>query len=168
MNDELLDVVDDSDSVIGQASRVEVHQRNLKHRAVHILVFNNSGKIFLQKRSSSKDRHPGVWDSSASGHLDAGEKYDVAAIRELKEELGFSPKTPLKPLFKLEASDATGQEFVWVYRCDSDGPFNLNKEEIEKGDWFSPAELDKWLEKRPQDFAPSFPIIWRRWQRAEK
>jgi isopentenyldiphosphate isomerase len=74
----------------------------------------------------------------------------------------------LKPLFKLEASDATGQEFVWVYRCDSDGPFNLNKEEIEKGDWFSPAELDKWLEKRPQDFAPSFPIIWRRWQRAEK
>jgi len=168
MNDELLDVVDDSDSVIGQASRGEVHQRNLKHRAVHILVFNNSGKIFLQKRSSSKDRHPGVWDSSASGHLDAGEKYDVAAIRELKEELGFSPKTPLKPLFKLEASDATGQEFVWVYRCDSDGPFNLNKEEIEKGDWFSPAELDKWLEKRPQDFAPSFPIIWRRWQRAEK
>jgi len=168
MNDELLDVVDDSDSVIGQASRVEVHQRNLKHRAVHILVFNNSGKIFLQKRSSSKDRHPGVWDSSASGHLDAGEKYDVAAIRELKEELGFSPKTPLKPLFKLEASDATGQEFVWVYRCDSDGPFNLNKEEIEKGEWFSPAELDKWLEKRPQDFAPSFPIIWRRWQRAEK
>jgi len=168
MNDELLDVVDDSDSVIGQASRGEVHQRNLKHRAVHILVFNNSGKIFLQKRSRSKDRHPGVWDSSASGHLDAGEKYDVAAIRELKEELGFSPKTPLKPLFKLEASDATGQEFVWVYRCDSDGPFNLNKEEIEKGDWFSPAELDKWLEKRPQDFAPSFPIIWRRWQRAEK
>ena len=168
MNDELLDVVDDSDSVIGQASRVEVHQRNLKHRAVHILVFNNSGKIFLQKRSSSKDRYPGVWDSSASGHLDAGEKYDVAAIRELKEELGFSPKTPLKPLFKLEASDATGQEFVWVYRCDSDGPFNLNKEEIEKGEWFSPAELDKWLEKRPQDFAPSFPIIWRRWQRAEK
>jgi len=168
MNDELLDVVDDSDSVIGQASRGEVHQRNLKHRAVHILVFNNSGKIFLQKRSSSKDRHPGVWDSSASGHLDAGEKYDVAAIRELKEELGFSPKTPLKPLFKLEASDATGQEFVWVYRCDSDGPFNLNREEIEKGDWFSPAELDKWLEKRPQDFAPSFPIIWRRWQRAEK
>jgi len=168
MNDELLDVVDDSDSVIGQASRGEVHQRNLKHRAVHILVFSNSGKIFLQKRSSLKDRHPGVWDSSASGHLDAGEKYDVAAIRELKEELGFSPKTPLKPLFKLEASDATGQEFVWVYRCDSDGPFNLNKEEIEKGDWFSPAELDKWLEKRPQDFAPSFPIIWRRWQRAEK
>jgi len=168
MNDELLDVVDDSDSVIGQASRGEVHQRNLKHRAVHILVFSNSGKIFLQKRSSSKDRHPGVWDSSASGHLDAGEKYDVAAIRELKEELGFSPKTPLKPLFKLEASDATGQEFVWVYRCDSDGPFNLNRDEIEKGDWFSPAELDKWLEKRPQDFAPSFPIIWRRWQRAEK
>ena len=61
----------------------EVHGNNLRHRAVHILVFNNLGELFLQKRSRWKDRHPRRWDSSAAGHVDAGEEYDVAANREL-------------------------------------------------------------------------------------
>ena len=67
---ELFDVVDEHDRVIGVEPRGVVHARDLRHRAVHLFVFNAAGELFLQKRSAWKDRHPGKWDSSASGHLD--------------------------------------------------------------------------------------------------
>jgi 16S rRNA (adenine1518-N6/adenine1519-N6)-dimethyltransferase len=63
---EIFDVVDEADRVTGQASRHEVHTRKLRHRAVHIFVFNERGALFLQKRSRWKDMHPGRWDSSAA------------------------------------------------------------------------------------------------------
>jgi hypothetical protein len=61
----------------------------VKHRAVHILVFNARGQVFLQKRSLKKDLHPGVWDSSTSGHLDTGEDYD--AVRGARIARGDRP-----------------------------------------------------------------------------
>src|SRR5438105_1676614 len=66
MIEEIFDVVNERDEVIGQATRQEVHRKGLKHRATHVLVFNSRGKVFLQKRSVRKDRQPGLWDSSAS------------------------------------------------------------------------------------------------------
>ena len=67
--------------MIGREPRSVVHARGLRHRAVHVLVFNSAGELFLQKRSMTKDNDPGLWDSSCSGHVDAGETYDEAAVR---------------------------------------------------------------------------------------
>ncbi len=78
MSEEVFDVVNERDEVIGQKPRSEVHRLGLMHRATHILVFNSRGHVFLQKRSIKKDRQPGLWDSSTSGHLNAGEHYDAA------------------------------------------------------------------------------------------
>ena len=94
MREEIFDVVNERDEVIGQQPRSEVHHRGLMHRAVHVLVFNGAGQVFLQKRSLKKDRQPGLWDSSASGHVDAGEGYDACAVRELREELGLQLSEP--------------------------------------------------------------------------
>ena len=159
---EIFDVVNDRDEVIGQNTRGEVHRLGLNHRAVHVLVFNARGEIFLQKRSMQKDRHPGTWDSSASGHLDTGETYDACAVREVREEIGLRLEATPTRLFKLNACENTGQEFVWVYRCEAEGPFTLYPEEIERGGWFAPDELTRWLAERPQDFAPTFPVIWQK------
>src|SRR5688500_2847599 len=87
--DEWFDVVNERDEVIGRGLRREVHARGLWHRAVHVLVFDAAGRVFLQKRSMLKDLSAGLWDSSCSGHLDSGEDYDVAAVRELAEEIGI-------------------------------------------------------------------------------
>lgn len=158
---ELLDVVNERDEVIGRATRGEVHERGLRHRAVHVLVFNRRGEVFLQKRSRFKDRQPGLWDSSASGHVDSGESYDACAMREVGEELGVRPGEPPQRLFRLEAGPDTDQEFVWVYQARHDGPFRLPPEEIERGGWFRPAEVSRWLAERPEDFATAFRVIWR-------
>jgi isopentenyldiphosphate isomerase len=162
MPEEIFDVVDKHDQVIGRKSRNEVHRLGLMHRAVHVLVFNNRGQIFLQKRSMKKDRQPGVWDSSASGHVDSGEDYDSCAVRELSEELGFRPAAPPTRLFKFAASPETDQEHVWVYRCEGTGPFTLHPDEIERGDWFTPEYVSQWIAEKPEEFATAFVVIWQR------
>jgi len=159
MTEEIFDVVNERDEVIGQKPRSEIHRLNLKHRAVHVLVFNARGELFLQKRSLKKDCFPGAWDSSASGHLDSGESYDACAVRELREELGLELARAPERLFKIAACPETGQEFVWVYRCAAEGPFRLHPDEIERGDWFSPARLNQWLAEQPRVFAGAVPLI---------
>lgn len=162
MSDEIFDIVDDHDNVIGQCARREVHRLGHKHRAVHVLVFNSRGEVFLQKRSMSKDTHPGVWDSSSSGHLDTGEDYDACAIRELREEIGLVVNKAPQRLFKISACAETGQEFVWVYKDHAEGPFTLHPNEIERGDWFKPERVSEWIIKAPEEFAPAFVLIWQR------
>ena len=149
MPEEMFDVVNERDEVIGKKLRREVHRDGDKHRAVHVLVFNSRGEVFLQKRSMSKDTFPGAWDSSSSGHLDSGENYDAYAIRELREEIGLRLEARPKRLFKINACLETGQEFVWVYRCESEGPFILHPEEIETGDWFKAETINRWMAERP-------------------
>jgi isopentenyldiphosphate isomerase len=160
--EEVFDVVNAQDQVVERKPRSEVHRLGLLHRAVHVLVFNSRGEVFLQKRSMLKDRQPGVWDSSASGHVDAGEEYDRSAVRELQEELGLVLAEAPRRLFKVAACPETDREFVWVYRCESEGPFTLNPQEIDAGGWFVPDEVTRSLATRPNEFATAFNLIWKR------
>lgn len=161
-DDELFDVVDGDDRVIGQATRREVHARKLWHRAVHALVFGRDGRVFLQKRSMAKDSAPGCWDSSCSGHLDAGEDYDKAVGRELAEEIGLVVGGGRGPerWIRIVAGPETGWEFVWVYRLSNDGPFRLHPAEIERGEWFTPEAVDRLIAEAPATVARAFRLIW--------
>lgn len=163
-DDEVFDVVNDRDEVTGQSTRKEVHRLRLMHRSVHALVFGRDGRVFLQKRSMLKDSSPGKWDASCSGHVDGGEDYDVAVVRELGEEIGLAvtPASGLERLFKIDACVDTGWEFVWVYRLKSDGPFTLHPAEIERGDWYEPEALTRAMEERPKEFTRPFRLIWPR------
>ena len=165
--EEWFDVVNERDEVVGRATRREVHARGLLHRAVHVLVFDAAGRIFLQKRSMTKDMSPGLWDSSCSGHVDSGEDYDASALRELGEEIGVHPSTGSgqaapERWFRIEACPETSQEFCWVYRLRHDGPFELHPEEIERGGWFAPADVTRWMGERPEEFASALLVIWKR------
>jgi isopentenyldiphosphate isomerase len=162
MGEEIFDVVNERDEVVDRKPRSEVHRRGLRHRAVHVLVFNTRGETFLQKRSMTKDREPGKWDSSSSGHVDAGEDYDACAVRELREEIGLIVQKTPERLFKIDACLETDQEFVWVYRGKAEGPFQLHPDEIESGEWFAPEAVTKWMAGKPEEFASAFRLIWAR------
>ena len=162
MNEDIFDVVNEHDEIIGREPRSVVHARGLRHRAVHVLVFNAAGQLFLQKRSMTKDNDPGLWDSSCSGHVDSGESYAVAAERELMEEIDLLVNEPMEELFKIEASAGTGFEFAVIYRTESEGPFTLCPEEIDEGRWFTPEEINNALASEPEKFSPTFKIVWGR------
>ncbi len=160
VEEEIFDVVDENDEVIGRETRREVHEKNLRHRAVHIFVRNRHGEIFLQKRSALKDRHPGKWDSSASGHLDSGENYEDAARRELEEEVGIGGVT-VERVAKIGPAAETDWEFIEIYRVDYRGKMRLCADEVEYGASFPVDEIDRWVAARPEDFAPGFLACWR-------
>jgi 16S rRNA (adenine1518-N6/adenine1519-N6)-dimethyltransferase len=162
---EIFDVVDETDQVIRQASRHDVHKNGWRHRAVHIFVFNAAGEIFLQKRSRWKDVYPSRWDSSAAGHVNAGNEYEETALREITEEMGISvPAVQL--LAKIDASAMTGWEFVHLFRASHEGPFRLPPAEIETGSFFPIPIVREWIARRPQDFATGFIECFRRWSDA--
>jgi 16S rRNA (adenine1518-N6/adenine1519-N6)-dimethyltransferase len=151
---EIFDVVDEQNRVTGTASRHEVHSQKLRHRAVHIFVFNKEGELFLQKRSRWKDKQPRKWDSSAAGHLNAGDEYDATAARELTEELGV--EAPVELIGRIDACRGTGWEFVQLYKARHEGPFVLARSEIECGAFFPMEIVRRWTAARPGDFAPGF------------
>ena len=157
---DIFDVVDDDDNVLRQEPRSVVHREKLLHRAVHVFVFNQAGQLYLQRRSLSKDTAPGKWVSSCSGHVDTGEDYDDAAPRELAEEIGLHDPVNLKRAFKEAPCKQTGYEFVWVYTCESEGPFVLDSTEVMEGQWIDVKHLNHWLKERPRDFAWSFSHLW--------
>lgn len=162
---EMLAIVDDNDKVIGAERRDVIHRDGLKHRAVHIFAFNKNGEIFLQKRSRLKDKCPGLWDSSAAGHVDAGEEYDVCAARELGEELGLM-NHDVREVGKLGAHANTGWEHVRLYATLAQGKVNFPCVEIEYGQWFSMELVDRWVTNVPEDFAPGFIACWKVWKEA--
>jgi isopentenyl-diphosphate delta-isomerase type 1 len=155
---ELFDVVDPEDRVVGQASRGEVHAKGLLHRSVHILVFNSQGKLFLQKRALTKDENPGYWDSSAAGHVNAGEEYRMSAERELMEELGISSE--LQFFMKFSASQKTLREHVETYLCTTDQKITINPIEISEGRFWPIDDLKESIISHPGQFTSTFHLIF--------
>ena len=155
---EIFDVVDSENRVIGQATRGEVHGKGLLHRSVHILVFNSKGELFLQKRAMSKDESPGYWDSSAAGHLNAGEEYRASANRELMEELGISGD--LQFFMKFPASKETYWEHVESYLCTSDHNITINPLEISEGRFWTISDLKESVHKNPGQFTSTFYLFF--------
>lgn len=145
--DEIFDIVDEQDNVIGQATRRKCNfNPALIHRAVFVLVYNDDGKILWQKRSMTKDVSPGQWVTSASGHVTAGHSYEETAVRELKEEIGI--EAPLLFLGKFLFRYRFENEFSAVFKTNSNGPFQYSTEEIDTCRFMTVAEILKEDEER--------------------
>jgi isopentenyldiphosphate isomerase len=131
------------------------------HRVVHVLVWNQQGKFFLQKRSVTKDIQPGKWDTSVGGHLDPGESLDQAAQRELSEEMGIQG-AQLRYLYTYTMRSACETERVATYGLQWDGTITVHAQEIEDGDFFSPAEVERMIADGV--CTPNFEEEYRRFQ----
>lgn len=136
--DEIVTLVDEHNHVIGSAKRRRMRAERLLHRATYIFVFASDGRLYLQRRTDTKDMFPGYWDAAAGGVLLAGESYDESARREVAEELGIR-NVPLESHFDFLHEDASNRLWGRVYTCVYEGPFHWQAEEVVEGR-FVPVE----------------------------
>lgn len=155
--DEVFDVVDASNRVVGRERRSVIHAKGLLHRAAHLLWLRDDGSLCLQRRSYRKDSCPGLISTSCAGHLDAGEDYVAAMARELREENGVEAEpASLGRVDAVPAHPDLGNEFVEVFVLRGDRPFRIHAPEVDALLWRSPIEADAWSRAQPGLFSASF------------
>jgi len=142
-NEELLEVVNENGEVIRTIPRSRLHgDPSLLHRVVHVLVFDPSGDLFLQKRSLKKDVAAGKWDTSVGGHVGSGETLEEAVRREMEEELGIEDGN-LASLYSYIHSNSYESELVYTYSCVYDGKIRFQQDEIDEVRPWSLDEIKK-------------------------
>lgn len=142
-NKELFPIVDEQGIVVGSATRQQCHSgAKLLHPVVHLHVFDNDGRLFLQKRSMAKDIQPGKWDTAVGGHVDYGETVATALLREAAEELSLAVRNPEKLYTYVFESDVE-RELVNTFRCVADeGEIKVDPDEISEGRFFTMPEVE--------------------------
>ncbi len=142
--DELVEHVAADGSVIEIVDRARMRAENLRHRSVAIIVRGSDGRLLVHRRADDKDIYPGWWDLAAGGVVGAGESSDVAARRELAEEVGVAG---VEPEFIGEASyeNEQAREICRVYRVVHDGPFRFDDGEVAEARLVDGSELDALL-----------------------
>lgn len=154
MSDIPIQIVDEQDRPVGQATMEEACRRGLIHRVVRVMAENTRGELLLQKRVPSKQLFPNAWDNSAAGYVDAGETYLTAALRETWEELGLKDVT----LTEIGSyyTDATWKhyrlkKFTKVYKTQLEElPTNLDSGEVAEVGWFSIADVKRLVAEHPE------------------
>lgn len=157
MPEELLDVIDDSDQVIAQAARSDVHAQGLLHRGVHVFLFTPEGELLIQKRSPDRSQYASLWDCSVSEHVKAGESYQEAAGRGLREELGLT-RVNLQPLVRFRLVYGPNDNEISVLFKGSVDPARVrfDTEEIEQVTYFPPERLIELMENGEMPFCGWF------------
>lgn len=157
---ELVDVVDENDRPLVAMPLPEVFRQTLNHRAVLVLLHDEDGRVYLQKRSDKKTLYPGRWDLSATGHVKAGEARESAARRELAEELGIHAQR-LHFVSEVPASASTGYSFVTIYRADQiSGVIAPDGKEVVDGMFVDEDELDSMMESFRDLVTPALVFCW--------
>lgn len=142
----MMDVVNKEDEVVGQAEKNEVYKQLLCHRIVHVLIFNDEGKMALQLRHPNLSFAPNHWSTTVGGHVQSGESYEEAAKREMMEEIGV--ELPLEYFFKdFYHVDGQPEKFIVCYKAKYNGPFKPDPEAVVKVDFFTLEEINKMIEQ---------------------
>lgn len=146
MTDELVDLVDDADGVVGVTTRAAMRRHVLLHRAVFVAVVSSAGSVLVHRRSPDKDVWPGWWDLAVGGVVASGESYDEAARRELAEELGVGGPAP-EPIGRGRYDGPEVRCLARVYRVCHDGPFRFADGEVVEASFVDRAELARRLRR---------------------
>lgn len=142
---EMFQLVDRNGNRVGQASRAECHGNPLLiHLVVHLHLFNRQGRLYLQKRSMSKDTNPGRWDTSVGGHVSAGEEVIHALLREAREELDIDAAGAVF-LYSWLSEGTFESELAHCYRLVSDQAIHPDAEEIDEGRHFTLEEVRRMM-----------------------
>ena len=147
--------VDKDDNEIGVGPQEIAHANGIIHRVIRIYLFNSRGEVLLQKRAAHLRTNPGKWNESVAGHVDVGETYQEAAVREMQEELGLSgiELQEFKKIYLEENEENKRKRFTALYTGRYDGEVHPNAEEVSIVRWVSPEIIRKEIIENPEHFS---------------
>ncbi|MFI1033113.1 NUDIX hydrolase [Streptomyces sp. NPDC020951] len=143
--DEILDIVDEHDRVVGRLPRGQAYAEGLRHRCVFIRARDAEGRIFVHRRTPTKLVFPSLYDMFVGGVVGAGESYDDAALREAEEELGVSGLPRPEFVLKFLYDGPAGSWWSAVYEVRCELPVNPQAEEVAWHDFLPDEELERRL-----------------------
>lgn len=150
MDDELLDLVDANDNVIGTINRMDYDQLLSEElgyiRAADLFIVNDNGQIFTPVRTADKTIAPNGFDYSAGGHVESGDDYLTTIIRESKEELDIDIDPDELEFITKTVSDKI-RYIRCVYLLRSNKTPNYNRHDFVGGEWFYPEEIIRKIEE---------------------
>jgi len=160
-------VVDKNDKVMYPIySKEALHHNKLMHRSVHVFI-ETFGRGFILQLKGRESENAGKWSSAVSGHVEYGEDYQDAAIRETKEELGLEiDSKELIRILKIDACEETNNEFVvlFTYLMNKDTEsIKPDPEEVEKVLIVPLADVMRDTNKNSNDYSPPFLKLLDRW-----
>jgi isopentenyldiphosphate isomerase len=143
--EEILDLVDENDNVIGTETRGEIYTKGLRNfRVVHALIRNSEGKLWIPRRVSTKKLYPNGLDYSIAGHVESGETYDEALHKEAREEANLDlSQISYQELGRFNPHQHGVYCFQAVYEIQSDAAPDYNKEDFSEAIWLTPEEIVK-------------------------
>lgn len=141
-------MIDGDGNAVGTTTRAEMRARRLRHRCTAVLVRDGSDRVLVHRRSEEKDLWPGRWDLACGGVVGAGEDWDLAAVRELAEELGIEG-VPLGFIGERSFTDGEVDEIARLYTVRWDGPIRFTDGEVVEVRWVTPDELRTLLAAEP-------------------
>jgi isopentenyldiphosphate isomerase len=139
---EIIDIVNEQDEVVGTIPFAELYDKWPMHRVVHVLLFDREGRMALQMRSKHKAFCPRHWSTAVGGHVQRGEDYEQAALRECREELGIALPISIVSKYRYEHEQGKAK-FVTVFRATHEGPFTCNPEEVDHVAFFTVEQLEE-------------------------
>ena len=161
VEDELLDLVDKNDKVIGKKLRSQVYKEKLSNfRAVCGFIVNSQGKIWIPRRTANKRIFPLCLDMSIAGHVESGEDYDETFKRETKEEINLNIKSKQwKVLGKMTPGKDKVAAFIKVYEIRLEKVNNYNSKDFIEAFWLYPKEIIEKIEKGDKAKDDLIPLV---------
>lgn len=153
-----IDIVDEQDQPVGLMERGQVLAAGANFRVAHIFVFDDAGRLLLQQLGQVRTRNPLRWGSSVAAYLHAGETYDEAAQRRLREELGLD--VPVSFVDKVRMRDHNSTKFIGLYRAHAHRARNAEPEHLERLEYRDLAWVADALEREPELFTETFALLF--------
>jgi 8-oxo-dGTP pyrophosphatase MutT (NUDIX family) len=157
--DELVARYDERGEVVGEAARSVMRRENLWHAASSVVVRDPLGRIYLHRRTTTKDVYPGLLDFAAGGVVLAGEDPALGAVREAEEELGVHG-VPLEPLDVVAYADEHTRYHAHRFTVQWDGPVRWQPEEVVWGEWVGLDALVRRLDEAAATVVPDSAAVW--------
>ncbi len=152
-------LVDEQDRPLGRADKLDAHARNLRHRAISVLIFDPAGRMLMQRRSAAKYHSAGLWSNACCSHPRPAEAAAAAASRRLEEELGFA--CPLRHVGRTAYQAEVGNglcenEVVHVFVGEHRGEVHPDPDEVADIAWRRPSEIRAGMAEQAGRYTPWF------------